>query len=64
MSTKQILKSSEGWIDIGPKTIHRRAPDTVRAQQEHGGQPGQAQEVQGRRGADEPPVVEARQLTP
>ena len=61
MRTKQTLKSSDGWIDIGPSTIQRRAPDTVRPEQEHGGQAGQAQQVQGRRGANEPLIVEARQ---
>jgi len=30
MSRKHTLKISEGWIDSGPNTTQRRAPDTVR----------------------------------
>src|SRR2546422_6366828 len=29
-----ILKSSDGWTEIGPSTIHRRAPDTERPRSE------------------------------
>jgi len=30
MSRKHTLKSSDGCTESGPKTTHRRAPDTVR----------------------------------
>ena len=36
MSTKTILNSSDGCTVKGPRRIQRRAPDTVRPEDEHG----------------------------